>query len=58
MFYTLASKIPLINDGKSSNNFIKIFVVGSIFYLMLHHYLYSGVAPELLDKIKSWIYIY
>lgn len=55
MFYTLASRIPLISTNKSKK-FLLIFVVGSIAYILLHYYLYSGERFELLDKLKNYLY--
>lgn len=54
MFYTLASKIPLIPSGK--NHFLIVFVLGSLAYIALNYYLYSGQAPEFVDKFKTYVY--
>jgi hypothetical protein len=56
MFFTLASRIPLISGDKSSKKFFKIFIIGSIAYILLHYYLYSGERFAFLEKIKSYLY--
>ena len=55
MFYTLASRIPLISTSKSKK-FLLIFVVGSIAYVLLHYYLYSGERFDLLNKLRDYLY--
>lgn len=54
MFYTLASKIPLIPAGK--NHFLIVFVIGSLAYIVLSYYLYSGNAPAFVDSYKTYMY--
>jgi hypothetical protein len=54
MFYTLTSKIPLIPSGK--NHFLIVFVLGSLAYIALNYYLYSGQAPEFVNKLKTYVY--
>lgn len=56
MFYTLASRIPLISGDIISKRFFKIFLFGSIAYILLHYYLYSEKRFEVLDKLKSYLY--
>lgn len=53
MFYTIVSKIPFI-QGK--NNFLIIFILGSLAYIFLHYYLWSKQQPDFLDKGKSYLY--
>lgn len=54
MFYTLVTKM-LVTKNKR-NSFLKIFIIGSIAYILLHHYFYSVSRGELADKIKKYIY--
>lgn len=56
MFYTLASRIPLVSGDKTSKNFLKVFIVGSILYVYVHYYLYSGERWYVLEKLKSYLY--
>jgi len=56
MFYTLVSKIPLISGDRSNKKFFKIFIFGSIAYILLHYYLYSGEKFAFLEKLKSYLY--
>ena len=56
MFYTLVSKIPLISGDRSNKKFFKIFIFGSIAYILLHYYLHSGEKFPLLEKLKSYLY--
>lgn len=55
MFYTLASKISLIPPG--SNHFLIVFILGSLAYIALNYYLYSGQAPAFLDSYKFYAYV-
>ena len=54
MFYTLATRIPILSG--QSNNFLTIFIVGSVGYKLLHYYLFSGEHNALLEKLKSYLY--
>ena len=54
MFYTLASKIPALSKG--GNKLLKIFIFGSLIYILLHYYLHSGERWFLLDKLKTYLY--
>lgn len=55
MFYTLISQTPFINNDISSKKILKLFLIGSILYILLHYYLFS--APRgFLDKYKRYIY--
>ena len=55
MFYTLISQTPFINNDISSKKILKLFLIGSVLYILLHYYLFS--APRgFLDKYKRYIY--
>jgi hypothetical protein len=56
MFYTLASRIPLISNSSSDGKFFKIFLVGSLIYILLHYYLYSAERWFVLEKLKTYLY--
>lgn len=56
MFYTLISKIPLISGDRTNKKFFKIFIFGSIAYILLHYYLHSGKNNEIMEKIKAYLY--
>jgi hypothetical protein len=56
MFYTIATKIPIISSNESKNKFLKIYLLGSVLYLLLHYYLYSVNTIEALDKLKYYLY--
>jgi hypothetical protein len=56
MFFSLASKLPFITSDNSDKKLLKVFVLGAVFYVMLHYYLFSGKRMEILDKFKNYIY--
>jgi hypothetical protein len=56
MFYTIASRLPLIGGDKTTKNFLKVFIVGSALYVYTHYYLYSAERIALLEKIKPYLY--
>lgn len=51
MFYTLASRMPIV--GKS---FLRIFMFGSILYILLHYYLFSNQRHDIVEKLKDYLY--
>ena len=55
MFYTLASRVPLISNS-SNRKFFKIFLIGSIIYILLHYYLYLSERWFVLEKLKPYLY--
>jgi hypothetical protein len=56
MFYTIISKLPFISSDKSSRKIFKIFVFGSLLYILLHYYLFLNAQEGLLDMLKTYIY--
>jgi hypothetical protein len=56
MFYTIISKLPFISSDKSSRKFFKIFVFGSLLYILLHYYLFANAQEGILDMVKTYIY--
>lgn len=55
MFYTLISKLPIISN-KSNRKFLKVFILGSVLYLLLHYWLYLDARAEFIEKLKGYIY--
>lgn len=56
MFYTLTSKIPYIESDNSKRKILKIFLIGSVLYSMLHYHLFSNKSSPLYDNIKKYLY--
>jgi len=56
MFYTIISKLPFISSDKSSRKIFKIFVFGSLLYILLHYYLFLNAQEGMLDMLKTYIY--
>ena len=52
MFYTLISKLV----SRESLSLFKVFLFGSILYILLHYYLYSFNTITFLDQYKSYLY--
>jgi hypothetical protein len=55
MFYTIVSRIPYI-ISTNSKKFFKIFLLGSILYILVHYYLFSGVYNAVFEAIKHYLY--
>lgn len=55
MFYTLVSR-SLITKINSSRDYLNIFLVGSIGYVILHWYLYSEKKEGIMEKIREYLY--
>lgn len=56
MLFTLISKLPFMESDNSKKKIFKIFVMGSVLYIMLHYYLHSSVQNELLLKFRQYLY--
>lgn len=56
MVYTIISKLPFITSDKSNRRFFKIFVFGSLIYILLHYYLYQKDQEGIMDSVKTYIY--
>ena len=56
MFYILTSKIPYISNDSSDKKFLKIFIIGSIIYILLHYYLFRYERGNSIDKYRKYIY--
>lgn len=57
MFYLIVSKLPIISNIQSGKLF-RIFVIGTICYIILHAFLYSGYGSnsELISKYRTYFY--
>jgi DNA segregation ATPase FtsK/SpoIIIE-like protein len=56
MVYTIISKLPFITSDKSNRRFFKIFVFGSLIYILLHYYLFQKDQEGILDSVKTYLY--
>ncbi len=54
MFYSIAAKTSIISGKKKS--LLKIFIFGSVAYVLLHYFMFDKSVGEFVDKIKSYIY--
>lgn len=50
MFYSLISKIPYLTESVKDYRMFKVFLVGSVLYLVLHYFLYSGYMVNINYK--------
>ena len=53
MFYTLATKLPTITNGKK---ILKIFLFGSICYVLLHYYIQTNQNLGFLTSLSKYFY--
>jgi hypothetical protein len=56
MFYTIVSRIPFILNDKSNSKLLKIFILGSVLYILLHYWLNRNSRGSLIDKYKGYLY--
>ena len=56
MFYIISSRIPFISSDKTNRKYFKVFVIGSIFYVLLHYYLNKEVRQGMIEKVRKYIY--
>lgn len=56
MFYFFVSKIPVINNPNDEHRLFKVFIVGSILYLILHAYFFSSPNSDFMDKYGKYLY--
>ncbi len=56
MFYIISSRIPLISSDNTNRKYFKLFVTGSIFYVLIHYYLNKDVRFGLVEKFRKFIY--
>ncbi len=56
MFYTIVSKLPFIESDNSKRKILKIFIIGSVLYSLLHYYLHSSPMTGIFSSLKQYIY--
>jgi len=56
MFYTITSRLPFVQSDSSPRKLFKIFLIGSICYIILHYYLYTKTEGAILLKLRQYIY--
>jgi len=56
MFYTITSRLPFILSDNTPRKLFKIFLIGSICYIILHYFLYLKVEGNILLKLRQYIY--
>ncbi len=56
MFYIISSRIPLISSDNTNRKYFKLFVTGSVFYVLIHYYLNKEPRFGLLEKFKRFMY--
>jgi hypothetical protein len=56
MFYSLGTRISYITENKQGNVLLRVFIFGSLLYLILHYYLYIDRRWEAVDKMKHYLY--
>src|SRR3989344_591394 len=58
MFYTIISKIPFFANDSSKYKMLKIFIIGSVIYVILHYFLYSEMLDNISisEKLKQYLY--
>ncbi len=55
MFYTLVSR-SIITKINCSRDYLNIFLIGSVGYIILHWYLYSEKKEGFVEKIREYLY--
>lgn len=56
MVYTIISRLPFITSDKSNKRFFKIFVFGSLLYVLLHYYIFQKDQEGILETVKMYLY--
>jgi hypothetical protein len=56
MFYTVVSRLPFIANDNSGTKFLKIFIFGSVLYVLVSYYIHSESRGEIFEKLKQWYY--
>ena len=57
MFYFIVSRLPIISNVEDGKLF-RVFIIGTICYIILHAFLYSGYneKSEFIKKYRSYFY--
>jgi hypothetical protein len=56
MFYIISSRIPLISSDFTKRKYFKVFVFGSVFYVLLHYYLNKQITAGIPEKMKKYLF--
>jgi hypothetical protein len=56
MFYTLSSRSSLITGDSSSRKYFRIFLVGTVMYILLHYYLHTKELGFITEKLQHYLY--
>lgn len=56
MFYTIISNLPFIKSDTGSRKILKIFIIGSILYALLHYFLFQQEQIFILEQFKKYLY--
>ncbi len=59
MFFTLISKLPLINNTNTKSKSFLILLIGCVLYLIIHAYLYSShtISNNFIQRWKHYLYL-
>ena len=55
MFFTIASR-TIITNNESSRNYLYIFLIGSVGWIVTHWYLHMEKKDGLVEKIREYLY--
>ncbi len=55
MFYIIASRIPAL-AAHPDKKYFRVFLIGSILYVLLHYYLHSVIRTGFLEKLRKFLY--
>lgn len=57
MIYTLISNLPLIKKDCTNRKYFKLFLIGSVLYVLLHYYLFGkSQNKDIIMKYRKYIY--
>jgi hypothetical protein len=56
MFYIISSRIPLISSDFTKRKYFKVFVFGSVFYVLLHYFLNKQVRAGIPEKMRKFLF--
>jgi hypothetical protein len=56
MFYIISSRIPLISSDFTKRKYFKVFVFGSVFYVLLHYYLNKQIRVGIPEKMRKFLF--
>ena len=56
MFYIISSRIPLISSDFTKRKYFKVFVFGSVFYVLLHYFLNKQTRVGIPEKMRKYLF--